>query len=304
MTAPQSGIFAEGTAHHYFLEWQLHPGVEDEAIRQQVSAALEAEDPQADRSGQHLVVAFGDSVWKRLTPGPAPEKLRPFANILGMDDTEAPDTQNDVLFWIHGPKIDENLARAVQIAQAMSRIADAALDLPAFVFRDSRDLTGFIDGSANPQGDARQAAALIPEGEAGAGGTYVMTQRWIHDLRAWNRLSDSEQEAVIGRTKPDSVEFESHRMPADAHVARSDVSEDGTPLKIYRRSVPYGTASEHGLLFLCFACDLHRIEVILHRMLGTSGDGVRDRITDFTRPATGSFWFAPSEAELAGALGR
>lgn len=303
MPSPQSGIFAEGTPHHHFLEWQLHPGVDDTAIRRQVKAALEAEDPNADRSGQHLVVAFGDSVWRRLAPGAPPENLRPFSSIRGLDDSEAPATQNDVFFWIHGPKTDENLVRAVQIAQAMSSIADAAMDLPGFVFRDSRDLTGFVDGSANPQGDARQPAALIPEGTAGAGGSYVMTQRWVHDLRAWSHLSDAEQEDVIGRTKPDSVEFDSDRMPTNAHVARSDVSEDGTPLKIYRRSVPYGTATEHGLLFLSFACDLHRIEVILDRMFGTSADGVRDRLTDFTRPATGSFWFSPSEDELDAALG-
>ncbi len=104
---------------------------------------------------------------------------------------------------------------------------------------------------------------------------------------------------MIGRTKPDSVELSADDMPPDAHVARTDVSS----AKIYRRSAPYGTAREHGLYFIAFACELARFDLLLARMFGTSGDGRADHLLDFTQPVTGSYWYAPSAAELATLLG-
>ncbi|MDH5749785.1 MAG: Dyp-type peroxidase, partial [Rhodospirillales bacterium] len=168
-----------------------------------------------------------------------------------------------------------------------------------FLYRDSRDLTGFIDGTANPKGGDIQIAALIPEGSNEAGGALMLSQRWVHDLEAFGKVPVAEQERIIGRTKPDSIELEGDAMPPDSHVSRTDVKVGEIAQKIYRRSFPIGTAAEHGLYFLAFACDIGRFQVQLERMFGVAGDGVHDRLIEFSKPVTGSYWFAPSMETLA-----
>ena len=118
--------------------------------------------------------------------------------------------------------------------------------------------------------------------------------RWIHDLDAFHRLSQREQEAVFGRTKRDSVELSDTEKPPTAHIARVEVTVDGEELEIFRRSVPYGTVEEHGLYFVAFSADPARFDVMLSRMFGLAGDGVRDRLLDFSRPVSGAYYFAPS----------
>ncbi len=128
----------------------------------------------------------------------------------------------------------------------------------------------------------------------GAGGSYAMTMRWVHDLEAFDRLSPVDQERVFGRTKPASVELDEAAKPPTAHIARVSIEEGGEELHIYRRSVPYGTVREHGLFFVAFSADPSRFDKMLARMFGTSPDAVRDRLTDFSHPVSGSYYFAPS----------
>ena len=123
---------------------------------------------------------------------------------------------------------------------------------------------------------AALAAALISDGN---GGAFAMSQQWVHDLDSFNAL------------------------PADSHVSRTDVKIDGVAQKIWRRSFPYGDTSTKGLYFLSFACDLARFDVQLQRMYGVSGDGLKDRVTEFSVAITGSYWYAPLEDDLAAALG-
>ncbi len=146
--------------------------------------------------------------------------------------------------------------------------------------------------------------ALVPEGLPGAGGSFVLTQRWATDLEAFNALPVAKQEAVIGRTKADSIELEGEAMPHDSHVSRTDVTVDGVALRIFRRSVPYGDLNEHGLYFVAFACEQRRHQIQLEHMLGVSGDGLHDRLIEFSTPKTGSYFFAPGIEALSRALGR
>jgi putative iron-dependent peroxidase len=125
----------------------------------------------------------------------------------------------------------------------------------------------------------------------------VIAQRWVHDLGAFHALAVEDQERVFGRSKPDSVEMDDDTKPANAHIARVEIDIDGEEAEIYRRSTPYGNLGEHGLYFLGFSRELRRFEIMLHNMFGL-GDGPRDRLTDFTRPVTGSFFFAPSVAAI------
>jgi putative iron-dependent peroxidase len=282
MGQAQGGIFAEGSSHHYFLEYDAADGASASAIREQLRTALSTFPGVPAGCEPHQVVGFGDSLWRELAPDRAPDALRPFRSIEGVSGHRAPATQHAIWFWIHGDRHDENLARALWINGALRGAASLALEERGFSYRDSRDLTGFIDGTANPKDDERQAAALVPDGARGAGGSFVLTQRWIHDLAAFHRLPVAEQERVIGRTKPDSEEL--------------------VALELYRRSAPIGTVREHGLYFLAFARDPERFELVLESMFGASGDGVHDRLIEFSKATSGSFYFAPSQADLEAAL--
>ncbi len=131
----------------------------------------------------------------------------------------------------------------------------------------------------------------------------MLTMRWVHDLAAFNRLALDEQQRVIGRTKADSIELPAAEKPATAHISRVEVDVDGAELEIFRRSVPYGTAGEHGLYFVAFSGERSRYEQLLARMFGNAADGVRDRLLDFSHPVSGSYYFAPSLNALAEVAG-
>jgi putative iron-dependent peroxidase len=193
---------------------------------------------------------------------------------------------------------------ADQVVGALAEVADVALDQPAFVYRDSRDLTGFIDGTANPFLDHAPEVALVPDGEPGAGGTFALTMRWVHDLAAFHARPLAEQEQVFGRTKSDSIELDAHTKPADAHIARVEIeATDGEELELYRRSAAFGTPTEKGLVFVAFAADLGRCDLMLRRMFGEGDDGLVDRLLTFSTPTTGSFWFCPSLDDLERSVG-
>ncbi len=301
MSDPQSGIFREGRRHHHFLEYALLPGTPGDSIARAVAAArgLPGEGPgEGPGGGTETVIAFGARLWREIAPGDMPEGLRDFAAMGGAGGPPAPATQRDLLFWVQGAGRDDVLDRALATHRAIGAAGRLELDLTGFTYRDSRDLTGFIDGTANPKAADRLETALVPQGRPGAGGAFVLSQKWVHDLEAFRALPIPEQERVIGRTKVDSIELEGAAMPATSHVSRTDVKVDGVAQKIYRRSTPFGGATEHGLYFLAFARELPRFEVQLRRMFGVSEDGLRDRLTEFSRPTTGSYWFAPSEAAL------
>lgn len=288
----QAGIFRQGFRHFHVLEYRLRDGVTRGALLNALRAAH-----LADSDTLAVVVAFGPACAQHLDDNTP--VFPPFHAIHGRDGFVMPATQHDVMFWLQGADSDVLFDAVRHIHAALVPVADAAVDIPCFTYHDSRDLTGFIDGSANPQGKAARNAALIAADQPGAGGSYVFTQRWDHDLAAFHALPVREQEMIIGRTKPDSVEFDAADMPHTAHVARTDLKVDGEAMKIWRRSMPFGTAREHGLWFLAFSCRLGRFDALLRSMAGTDEAGVRDRLTDFSTPATGAYWYAPPARQLA-----
>ncbi|MGB1091876.1 MAG: Dyp-type peroxidase [Oceanobacter sp.] len=298
MATPQIGIFTQGSTQYYYLEYQIDWSKPLADIRAALKAAVQQNLPT------NLVVAFGQQAWSQLVAEQPdsismPEGLCDFAPIESRDGYVLPSTQSDLFFWIHSGRTDDNFDRVQSIATAMEGFAELVLDLPGFCYHDSRDLSGFVDGSANPKTDStRLEAALIPEGKPGAGGAFVLGQKWIHNLKAFHQMPVKEQEGVIGRTKPDSIELEGDDMPENSHVSRTDAKVDGVAMKMWRRSAPFASASEKGLFFLAFACELRRYEVLLERMYGLAEDGVRDRLIEFSTPVRSSYWFAPSLEDL------
>lgn len=299
LLVPQPGIFAQGTRSHHHVELAVRPDAADVAI---LDAVRKLREPQLTAGGVNLVVGFGAALLERLAPDGVPEGFRPYPTVDGLDGKSAPGTQHDIWVWVHGTGEDVAFDAARAATVALAPVASIGLALPSFVYKDSRDLTGFVDGTANPPMEEAGDAALVPPGRPGEGGSFAIAQKWVHDLGAFHALSLEEQEDVFGRTKPDSVEMDDDTKPANAHIARVEIDIDGEEAQIYRRSTPYGTLDEHGLYFLAFSSELRRFEIMLHNMFGL-GDGPRDRLTDFSTPVSGSYFFAPSVGALNEMLG-
>jgi porphyrinogen peroxidase len=283
---PQFGIFAQGTHAHHFLEFDLKPGI---GTADAVDAFRGLRAPHVSAGGVNLVIAFGSGIWQEVAPWAAPTDLARFEPV-----GRAPATQHDVWLWISGAEPDVTWQSARAAAQAVAAAAVVAAEQPAFTYRGGRDITGFVDGTANPPVRRAADVALVPPGLPGEGGSHVLAMRWVHDLARFERLSVEDQQRVIGRTRPDSVELPAEEKPPSAHIARVETSVDGRELEIFRRSVPYGTAREHGLYFVAFSAERARYDLMLGRMFGTGGDGIHDRLTDFSRPVSGAYYFAPS----------
>lgn len=285
MRTPQPGIFAQGTRAHYYLEFTLRPDSDPELLRETLRALRE---PPVTAGGSNFVVAFSRKLWSALAPDDVPDDLRDFEPV-----GSAPATQGDLWLWLHGTNSDVvvDMARAATVA--MGPVADLTTEQPAFVYLDSRDFTGFVDGTENPPVWDAPEVALVEDGLPGAGGSHVLVMKWVHDLGRFHTLDESEQEGVIGRTKDDSEELDDDVRPASAHISRVVIEEDGEELEIYRRSTPFGSVLEQGLQFVGFTAEAERPRKMLRRMFG-EGDGVHDRLTEFSRPVTGSFYFAPS----------
>jgi putative iron-dependent peroxidase len=298
MNVPQFGIFAQGTIAHEFVEFDLRPDID---MRRATSAISRLRAPAVSAGGVNLVIGFGADLWRAIAPEHAPPDAGPFTRIGMLGGHQAPATQHDFWLWISGSSQDVVFEHARAAVLAVHDVATLASEQSCFVHRDSRDLTGFIDGTANPMTHEAPIAALVPEGQPGAGGSHVLVMRWVHNLDAFEALPVKEQERVVGRTKLSSRELEGDTKPPDAHIARVEISDEaGEELPIYRRSVPYGTLAEHGLYFVAFSADRARFSRMLGRMFGTDGDGRHDRLTDFSTPVSGAFYFAPALSLLAG----
>ncbi len=299
MAVAQAGIFnSDASVHHYYLEFTVDAGVEVEVLKKQLASIAQPEE-------SHLVMAFGPNCWQRLQPKLQIKGLSSFEAIDGVQAHSCPSTQQDLLFWLHCPNErghSYNFDHVLKIITALESVAYLTLEIQGVKYHDSRDLIGFIDGSANPKDEHKYLESLIPDGSVGEKGSYVLTQKWVHNLTAFKQMPQQQQEKVIGRTKPDSIELEGDAMPNNSHVSRTDAKLDGKAAKVYRRSTPFGNSQEKGLYFVSFANEQARHQIQLDRMFGKVGDGLYDRLLDFSQAKTSSYWFAPSKTALEALL--
>ncbi len=304
MGQPQSAICAEGGKFGLYLTGLLGDEADGLARLRQVAAAL----PQltadwAIRLEEPALVSgigFGAAAWKRLFGPIKPAALVPF-EAMADGPRVAPATPADILLHIHSPRHDANFALARDIVERLGRSLRGVEEIHGFRNLGGRDLTGFVDGTENPKGEDRPSVALVGnEDPKFAGGSYVSVQRYVHDLRRWQALALSEQEATIGRTKADDEELADEVKPPYAHIARVVIDEDGRELEILRHSLPYGTTSECGLYFIAYGRSPVPFRKMLERMVKRDGKGHYDRLLDYTRPVTGASFFAPSVDFLEG----
>ncbi|MCW2475070.1 Dyp-type peroxidase [Candidatus Symbiopectobacterium sp. NZEC151] len=296
MTQIQSGILLEHRRFAIFIEAMIQG--EFDAIRQgckkfcQSLQELQARFPDA---GLGATLAFGHDVWRDLDCAQGAAELKPFAPLgKGL----APATQRDLLLHIQSLRHDVNFSLAQAALAAFGSAIRVEEETHGFRWVEDRDLSGFVDGTENPQGDARRDVAIIADEQPDAGGSYVFVQRWEHNLKQLQRFSVEQQEQMIGRTKQDNEEIPAEQRPTTSHLSRVDLKEEGKGLKILRQSMPYGTASgKHGLYFIAYCARLHNIEQQLLSMFGDR-DGKRDEMLRFTRAVSGSYFFAPSLEKL------
>ncbi len=293
LSTPQPGIFALGTNAQYYLELDRAPGTSDEAL---VRALAALEEPGASLGGVNLVVGFRPELWASVA-GPLADAASFDAPLTGPDGFTMPATQHDAWLWVSGASQDVVFDVATALLDELDGVATAAHEVVGWPYQRVRDLTGFVDGTENPPLAEAPAVALVPPGEPGGGGTVVLVQSWRHLGAAWRGLSQEEQEAVIGRSKPDSVELDASVMPPDSHVARTVVEQDGEELAIFRRNTPYGTVTDHGTHFVGFSSTRALLQLMVERMAGV-GDGVRDALTRYTEPLTGAYYSVPSQQAL------
>jgi putative iron-dependent peroxidase len=245
------------------------------------------------------VMAFGSDAWGRFFGEPKPKDLHPFREIHGRHHAVA--TPGDILFHIRATRMDLCFELATQIMSRLGEAVSAADEVHGFNYFDDRDLIGFVDGTENPVEQAAVDATVIGgEDAAFAGGSYVIVQKYLHDLKRWNELPIEAQEKIIGRTKLSDVELDDAVKPTSAHNALTTIVENGEQLEILRDNMPFGDVGkgEFGTYFIGYARSPRRIEQMLENMFIGRPPGNYDRLLDFSRAVTGTLFFVPSATFL------
>lgn len=294
MATPQPGVFALGTRSHHHLLLDVDPAASSDGL---LSALAEVRASTTTVQGVNLVVGLGADLCAKVLPEALPADLAPFAALSGPPGEDAvvmPADQHDLWMWFHGSSPDALFDAVRSAVGRLEGFATVVGEQPSFTYQASRDLTGFEDGTENPPLHEAVEAATVPAGEPGAGGSVVLVQRWVHDLDGFDELDHDDQCQVFGRDKETSEELPDEVRSPRSHISRVVVEDaDGEELEVFRRSTAFGGVLEHGLMFVAFSADVARLDLMLHRMVGTE-DGITDRLTEFSR-STGAGWYvAPS----------
>src|SRR6516165_9309402 len=246
------------------------------------------------------VMGIGSDAWDHLFGAPRPAELHPFREIkAGVRHAVA--TPGDLLFHIRAKRMDLCFELAAQIMTRLGEAVSAVEEVHGFRFFDDRDLIGFVDGTENPTAQAAIDAAYVgAEDAAFAGGSYVLVQKYLHDIAGWNALSTEAQERIIGRTKLSDIELEDAVKPTSAHNALTTIVENGKEIKIIRDNMPFGRVAdkEFGTYFIGYARSPRTIEQMLENMFIGRPPGNYDRLLDFSFAKTGNLFFVLSATFL------
>jgi len=287
------------TASAIFLVLTINPGGEatvrdllsDWAALQRTVGFRASDQPLA------CVAGIGSAAWDRLFSGPRPAELHPFRPLAGAVHN-APATRGDLLFHIRHERMDLCFEFASIAVGRLAGAATVADEVHGFRYFDERDLLGFVDGTENPTGRAAGVAALVGRADPDfTGGSYVIVQKYVHDLAAWNAQPTEEQEKVIGRYKLSDIEMADEVKPSNSHVALNTIEEpDGTQRQILRANMPFGELGrgEFGTYYIAYAATPSVTELMLDHMFIGDPPGNYDRILDFSTAVTGCLFFAPS----------
>jgi putative iron-dependent peroxidase len=283
-----------------FLVLTIKPGTDSRAIVRafcgDLSGIFRSVEYRNIEAGLSCIMGIGSDAWDRLFGQPRPAELHPFREMRA-GARHAVSTPGDLLFHIRARHMDLCFELATQI---MARIGDAVSpvdEVHGFKNFDDRDLVGFVDGTENPRGEEVADAALVgAEDAAFAAGSYVMVQKYLHDMSAWNALPTEAQEKIIGRKKVSDIELEESVKPSCSHSSLTTIEEKGKEMKILRDNMPFGSAAqgEFGTYFIGYCRTPRTLEQMLENMFVGRPPGNYDRLLDYSRAVTGNLFFAPS----------
>ncbi|MGG4605113.1 Dyp-type peroxidase [Paenalcaligenes sp. Me131] len=246
------------------------------------------------------VCGFSDNGWDRLFGNPRPADLHPFREFHA-GDRQAPATPGDILFHIRAEQMDLCFELATQIMNQLGDAITVVDEVHGFRYFDMRSMVGFVDGTENPAGQEAADFTLIGDDDPDfAGGSYVLIQKYLHDMDGWNQLPVETQERIIGRTKLSDIELDDAVKPTSSHSSLTTLEdENGNEIKILRDNMPFGKpgSGEFGTYFIGYARKPDPIEQMLENMVIGRPPGNYDRLLDFSRAVTGGLFFVPS-AEL------
>lgn len=274
-SSAQAGILAPLPRHARFVVLGLRPGAIVERLRDRLASV---------HLDERTVVGIGQPM---VQAGATLRGLRPFPGVAGTG-CAFPSTQGAVWLWVSGDDPGELLLRSRHLVQELGDGVDIDEDVAAFQFRGGRDLTGYEDGTENPQGDRAREVAIAKDGSS-----FVAGQRWVHDLGRFAAMTESARDNTIGRSLETNEELAS--APASAHVKRTAQESFEPDAFMLRRSMPWGSTAEHGLYFVAFGATLDPYERVLRRMAGLD-DGIVDALLGFTRPVSGGYYWCPPVA--------
>jgi porphyrinogen peroxidase len=297
--APQP-VVSPLTAAAVFLVLTISPGGEDTVhdLIPDLSGLGRSVGFRIPEAELQVVTAIGSDAWDRLFAGPRPRELHPFRELAGSRH-RAPATPGDLLFHIRASRMDLCFEFATQVMRRLRGAVEVADEVQGFRYFDERDLIGFVDGTESPGGAAGIGAAIAGADDDPdfAGGSYVIVQKYLHDMAAWNTLSIEEQERVIGRSKLDDIEMPDDIKPSNSHVALNTITgPDGEQQQIVRANMPFGSPGqdEFGTYYIAYAATPAVTEEMLSNMFIGLPPGNTDRILDFSTAITGGLFFAPS----------
>ena len=246
------------------------------------------------------VMGIGSDAWDRLFGQPRPAELHPFREIKA-DGRHAVATPGDLLFHIRAKRMDLCFELATHIMARLGGAVSPVDEVHGFRYFDDRDIIGFVDGTENPTAQAAIEAAYVGAEDARfAGGSYVIVQKYLHDIAGWNALSTEAQERIIGRAKLSDIELDDAVKPTSAHNALTTITEDGKEIKIVRDNMPFGRVAEKefGTYFIGYARSPRTTEQMLQNMFVGRPPGNYDRLLDFSVAKTGNLFFVPSATFL------
>lgn len=287
-----------------FLVLKINSGSESvETVRSlcaDFGAVVRAVEFRDIEDGLSCILGIGSDAWDRLFGVPRPAELHPFREIRA-GARHAVSTPGDLLFHIRAKRMDLCFELATQIMAKLGGAVSAVDEVHGFRYFDARDLLGFVDGTENPRGEEAVSAVMIgDEDPSFAGGSYVIVQKYVHDVNAWNALSTEDQEKIIGRKKLSDIELDDSVKPTSAHNALTTIVENGEERKILRDNMPFGHAGqgEFGTYFIGYSRTPSITEQMIENMFVGRPPGNYDRLLDFSKALTGSLFFVPSETFL------
>ena len=303
LTLPQL-VSSPLTSAAIFLVVTINPGDENRAqvlcLCPDLSALLRAVGFRALDGALSCIMGFGSEAWDRLFGSPHPAELHLFREIRS-GPRHAVSTPGDLIFHIRAKRMDLCFELATQIMSRLKGAVTVADEVHGFRYFDERDVLGFVDGTENPAGSAAADAVFIgDEDPAFAGGSYVIVQKYLHNLDGWNKLPTEAQEKIIGRSKVSDIELDDSVKPSSAHNALTVIEESGREIKILRDNMPFGRPghSEFGTYFIGYSRSPRTIEQMLENMFIGRPPGNYDRILDFSTAVTGSLFFIPTASFL------